>query len=246
VLQPGEVAATAGTSGVVYAVSDRPVADPGQRVNAFAHVNYTAARPLTGVLLCLNGAGSQYRWLRHTLGNVDYDQMEALAAAVPPGSDGLLALPFGNGAERLLGNRDLGARWLDLDFNRHHRGHLCRAALEGVAAAFAYGMEALRSLGLPLHVVRAPGDNLFRSAVFSQTLATLSGCRIEVYDTTGAEGAARGAGVGAGLYASARAALGPLPKLRAFAPSEAPGPLDQVFERWRQALDAYPSQPTTR
>ncbi len=136
VLRPGDVAGTGGTSGVVYAVTDQPRPDLEMRVNSFAHVNYTPEQPLTGVLLCINGSGSQYRWLRQMLGDLDYAQMEQLAANAPVGADGLIMLPFGNGAERMLGNRAPGAEILGLNFNRHSREHLCRAALEGIAFSF--------------------------------------------------------------------------------------------------------------
>jgi xylulokinase len=242
VLRPGEVAATGGTSGVVYAVVDRPVADPRQRVNAFAHVNYSDRQPLTGLLLCINGAGSQYRWLRQMLGGdgLRYEDMERMAASVPPGADGLLVLPFGNGAERMLENRQPGARILDLDFNRHGRAHLCRAALEGIAFAFAYGIDVLRALGLPLQVLRAGGDNLFRSAVFSQTLSMLVGCRIEVVDTTGAVGAARAAGVGAGFFGSIEEAMGELEVVAEYGPEGDKEGLKEAFERWKQTPPLTP------
>ncbi|MFN0174542.1 MAG: xylulokinase [Saprospiraceae bacterium] len=216
VLRPGEVAATGGTSGVVYAVSELPVYDPQQRVNSFAHVNYSLENPLTGVLLCINGAGSLYRWVREnfslgltTLSRLTntYPEMEQLAASVPIGSEGLSILPFGNGAERMLGNQNPGAKVLGLQFNRHEQRHIYRAALEGIAFAFVYGMEAMRDMGIPIHTMRVGNDNLFQSAIFSETIATLMGVEIEVLDTTGAVGAAKAAGVSVGLFESPEAAL---------------------------------------
>ena len=209
VLQPGEVAATGGTSGVVYALSERPVFDPQQRVNSFAHVNYTLEKPLTGVLLCINGAGSLYRWVRENFSHpttsslrMGYTEMEQLASSVPIGCEGLRILPFGNGAERMLGNQNPGAQVLGLQFNRHEPRHFFRAALEGIAFAFVFGMEAMRELGIPIHTLRVGNDNLFQSAIFSNTIATLMEVKIEVLNTTGAVGAAKAAGVSVGIFNS--------------------------------------------
>ena len=241
VLRPGEVAATGGTSGVVYAVTDQPRPDPDMRVNSFAHVNYTPEHPLTGVLLCINGAGSQYRWLRQLLGNLGYPQMEQLAASVPIGADGLCMLPFGNGAERMLGNRTPGAEMVGLHFNRHDKAHLCRAALEGIAFAFVYGMEAMRELGIPLRVLRVGNDNLFQSAIFSNTIATLMGVEIEMLNTTGAAGAAKGAGVGVGIFGSveeAMAARGTVSHQHSgkYVPSSAKADYELAYATWKGEL----------
>ncbi len=209
VLRPGEVAASGGTSGVVYAVSAHPVFDPKQRVNSFAHVNYTPENPLTGVLLCINGAGSLYRWIKENMGGnaLTYSEMEQLASAVPIGADGLSILPFGNGSERMLGNQNQGAQIMGLHFNRHGQGHLFRAALEGIAFAFVYGMEALQDLNIPIQTIRVGNDNLFQSAIFAETIASLMGVEIEVYATTGAAGAAKAAGVSVGIYTSPESAM---------------------------------------
>ena len=210
VLRPGEVAATAGTSGVVYGVVDRAAFDRQSRVNSFAHVNYTAEQPRVGVLLCINGVGIAHRWLRDHVGpaGLDFTAMEQAAAAVPVGAEGLHFLPFGNGAERMLENRNPGARLLGLDFNRHRREHIYRAGLEGIAFAFHYGMDLMRRMGIDTSLIRVGNDNLFQSRIFAETLASLSGARIEIYDTTGAVGAARAAGVAAGAYESLTEALG--------------------------------------
>lgn len=201
VLNPGEVAATAGTSGVVYGVSDRAETDPQFRVNTFLHVNHLAERPRYGTLLCLNGCGALYRWLRQTcMAQTEYAELNDLAGAVAPGSDGLCMLPYGNGAERSLENRALGAVIAGIDLNRHGRGHLVRAAQEGIAFALNYGLEVMRSCGVRPEKVRAGAANLFKSPLFREIFSTVSGASIELYATDGAEGAARGAGVGAKLY----------------------------------------------
>ncbi len=191
VFKPGEVAATGGTSGVVYAVTDSPSVKESSRVNNFAHVNYILKEPRIGKLLCINGAGIQYRWLLNNLSVSGYEEMNALAANIPIGSDGVIMLPFGNGAERMLNNKDLGTRVSNLNLNNHTKAHLCRAALEGIAFSFVYGMEIMKSDGIEVNVIRAGNDNLFRSAIFSKSIATLIGYEIEIYNTTGAIGAAR-------------------------------------------------------
>ena len=191
VFNSGEVAATGGTSGVMYAVTENLSVKESSRVNNFAHVNYTKALPKIGKLLCINGAGIQYRWLMNNLDVASYDEMNEMAATVPIGSDGVTIHPFGNGAERMLNNRRLGTQMSNINLNNHSKAHLCRAALEGIAFSFVYGMEIMKSDGIDPKVIRAGNDNLFRSDIFSKTIATLIGHEIEIYNTTGAIGAAR-------------------------------------------------------
>ena len=195
VLKPGEVAATGGTSGVLFAVTDRNTPKEYHRVNHFAHVNYTKELPVLGTLLCINGAGILYSWIKKLTQASTFREMNIWASSVPIGSEGHINLPFGNGAERMLYNKTPGALLSNLNLNVHTRGHICRAALEGIAFSFAYGMEIMQQDALTLDVVRAGNDNLFRSDIFSQTLATLIGKPIEIYNTTGAIGAARAAGI---------------------------------------------------
>ena len=195
VFSPGEVAATGGTSGVVYAVTDSLSSKEYERVNNFAHVNYSEDYTRIGKLLCVNGAGILYRWLKENLAVSDYNEMNDLAQDIPAGSDGVVILPFGNGAERMLKNATVGAHFLNVNLNRHHKGHLCRAALEGIAFSFIYGMELMKNDNLEVKVLRAGNDNLFRSEIFSETISTLINQEIEIYNTTGAVGAARAAGI---------------------------------------------------
>ncbi len=203
VLQPGEVAATAGTSGVVYGVTDQVNYDPLSRVNSFAHVNYSSQSKRIGVLLCINGTGILNSWLRKNVFNgLSYEQMNEEAAKVEIGSDGLLFYPFGNGAERVLENKDLGAAMKGLHFNRHHRGHMARAAQEGIVFALNYGMDIMKQMGMKLITVRAGYANMFLSEVFASTFANTTGCVVELYNTDGSIGAARAAGVGAKIYNS--------------------------------------------
>ena len=195
VFNPGEVAATGGTSGVFYAITDNLSGKESTRVNNFAHVNYSKSNPRIGKLLNISGAGIQYRWLLNNLDVSSYEEMNNLASEIAVGSDGVCILPFGNGAERMLNNRDLGTSLLNVNLNNHHKGHLCRAALEGIAFSFMYGMEILISDGITPKVIRTGNDNLFRSIIFANTVATLIGQEIEIYNTTGAIGAARAAGL---------------------------------------------------
>ncbi|HKL21256.1 MAG TPA: FGGY family carbohydrate kinase, partial [Tichowtungia sp.] len=200
VLNPGEIAATAGTSGVVYGVTDKKQYDPQSRVNTFAHVNHSPDDPRLGVLLCINGTGILNAWAKRLLGDISYKEMDELAASVPVGSEGVTVLPFGNGAERVLGNKNVGAQIAGLDFNRHERAHLCRAVQEGIVFSFMYGMEVMTETGIELKTIRAGFANMFMSDVFCQTLAGVSGATIELYETDGSLGAARGAGFGAGMF----------------------------------------------
>jgi len=193
VFNPGEVAATGGTSGVVFAVTDSLSGKESTRVNNFAHVNYTKSSSRIGKLLNINGAGIQYRWLLNNLDVSSYEEMNHLASEVQVGSDGVCLLPFGNGAERMFNNKDIGTRLVNLNLNNHNKAHVCRAALEGIAFSFVYGMEILKSDGIDVQVMRAGNDNLFRSEIFANTVATLIEHEIEIYNTTGAIGAARAA-----------------------------------------------------
>lgn len=197
VLNPGEIAATAGTSGVIYGVSDELFIDHSQRVNSFAHVNYTKIQPRIGILLCVNGTGIANSWAHKWTHAESYASMNEAASAVPVGSEGLTFFPFGNGAERMLGNGNLGSSLHGLNFNTHQTGHLYRAVQEGITYALLLGMEAFTENNINLKVIRAGHANMFLSPLFGQILSTLSGVPIELFDTDGATGAARGAAVGA-------------------------------------------------
>jgi xylulokinase len=238
VLEPGEVAATGGTSGVVYGVTDRTVSDPRSRVNLFAHVNYTSSKPRLGILLCINGTGILFSWLRKIFGaTTSYAELNALAANVPAGSEGISILPFGNGAERMLENRTPGGWILGLDLVRHSQGHVIRAAQEGIAFSFRSGMAIMQAMGMSTGVIRAGHANLFLSPVFRETLANVTGARIELYDTDGAVGAARGAAVGVGNYSSMQDAFRSLKQIAVVEPQK---PLieqtQEAYRRWESRL----------
>ncbi|NJC28305.1 xylulokinase [Neolewinella antarctica] len=238
VLAPGEVAATGGTSGVVYGVSDRLAFDPGQRVNSFAHVNHTSDAPRIGILLCINGSGILHRWVKNLLGGeaLSYGEMETLAASVPVGSEGLHFLPFGNGPERMLNNKNIGAHLLGIDLNRHDRAHVIRAGIEGIAFSFVYGMKIMQDLGVDLSTIRVGNDNLFQSKIFSTTIATLTGATIEMHDTTGAVGAALAAGVAVGLADSVEAAVGRQEAISIVRPITDKVTLETAYAAWENSL----------
>jgi len=237
-LQPGEVAATGGTSGVVYGIVDKPVHDPQSRVNGFLHVN-TGEQLRIGILLCINGAGSQYNWVRQHVAQsgLTYGEMERAATLIPVGSDELRIIPFGNGAERMLGNQDPGAHVSNLNFNRHTSAHLYRAALEGIAFSFVHGAGILKEMGMSVSVMRVGNDNLFQSAIFGQTISNLLGCTIEVVETTGAVGAAKAAGVATGAFGSVEEAMQQTSVLMRYAPTNTNGIYKNAFASWEAALN---------
>ncbi len=222
VLQPGEVAATAGTSGVIYGVTDKPAADVESRVNTFLHVTNTEQEKRNGVLVCVNGCGRLYSWLRQTISAAgatpSYPQLNDLAQQVPVGSDGLVFHPFGNGAERIFQNKNLGAQLRNLDFNRHGLGHMVRAAQEGIVFSLNQGFDVLKSLGGSCNLVRAGKGNMFLSDVFTQTFANTTQAAVELFETDGAEGAARAAALGSNFYASAKEAFNGLTRVAVVEP----------------------------
>ena len=241
VLDPGEAAATAGTSGVVYGIIDAPRHDPESRVNAFVHVNHTPRSPRYGVLMCVNGTGILYSWMRKLLvgetGRVPYDELNRVAAQAPVGSDGLLVFPYGNGAERTLGNRNPGASVLCLDFNRHGIPHLLRAGQEGIVYALVNGLSIMKGIGLTAGTIRAGHANMFLSPLFREAFATVSGARVEMFETDGAQGAARGAGIGAGVYRGTREAFASLRPVQTAEPDRGKSAAyAEAYGRWGDAL----------
>ncbi len=238
VFNPGEVAATGGTSGVVYAVTDSLSVKESARVNNFAHVNYSPnGDSRIGKLLCINGSGIQYRWLLNNLQVASYEEMNNLAAEIPVGSDGVVIIPFGNGAERMLNNQEVGTRLVNINLNNHGKGHLCRAALEGIAFSFVYGMEIMESDGIKVNVMRAGNDNLFRSDIFSETVATLMGYDIEIYNTTGAIGAARAGVLKNGDFEAFGKAIMNNDYVMTFKPLSNKAEYQSAYQLWKQELE---------
>lgn len=238
VFNPGEVASTGGTSGVVYAITDRLSVKESSRVNNFAHVNYTkGADARIGKLLCINGAGIQYRWMLNNLAVNSYEEMNILASEISVGSDGVCLIPFGNGAERMLNNKDIGTRMSNLNLNNHHKGHLCRAALEGIAFSFVYGMEILKSDGIKPTVIRAGNDNLYRSEIFANTVATLIDQDIEIYNTTGAIGAARAADLHQGDFESFGKGIIENDYVMTYKPLNDKMAYQEAYNNWKKELE---------
>lgn len=239
VINPGEIAATAGTSGVVYGVSDTVKYDPKSRVNTFAHVNHTQTDTRLGVLLCINGTGILNSWVKRNAGFAgnSYSEMNEIAAEIPVGSDGLVILPFGNGSERVLGNANPGSWFGNINFNIHSNKHMLRAAQEGIVFSFHYGMEVMKQTGIQPSVIRAGNANMFLSPIFRETLAGVSGATIELYDTDGSQGAAKGAGVGAGIYKSFEEAFSGLKKLQTIDPDlSKQQQYQEAYKNWLNTL----------
>ena len=238
VFEPGEAATTAGTSGVVYGVLGDIAYDPQSRVNTFAHVNHQPSTRL-GVLLCINGTGILNSWMRRNAAptGIGYAEMNDLAAQAPIGAAGLSILPFGNGAERVLCNQEVGASIHGINFNTHTQAHLLRAAQEGIVFSFAYGMEVMKQMGMSLTTIRAGKANMFLSPIFRDTLAGVTGATIELCDTDGSVGAARGAGMGAGIYADHHEAFASLKKLQIIEPvAKNQAAYREAYERWRNLI----------
>lgn len=239
VLDPGDIAATAGTSGVVYAVSDKLEHDVLSRVNGFAHINHQYDQIRIGQLLCINGCGILYAWMRKQVAasGQTYEHMEKQLSAIPVGSDGLVILPFGNGSERILNDKMLGARIDNLQFNIHTQAHLFRAALEGIAFSFAYGMDILKSIGIQPATIKVGNDNLFLSDTFSSCMANLLQCNIEMYDTTGAVGAAKASTVALGEYHSIHEAINDTKPIKVTLYQSNNDPYLQAYDHWSKQLN---------
>ena len=239
VFNPGEIASTAGTSGVVYGVLGQVNYDPLSRVNTFAHVNHTAEQTRLGVLLCINGTGILNSWMKKNMVSpgISYKDMDGLASQSPVGSRGISIIPFGNGAERILENKETGCSIHGINFNIHNQQDLLRAAQEGIVFSFQYGMEIMKNMGMDIRIIRAGNANMFFSPIFRQTLASISGAIIELYDTDGVAGAAKAAGIGARIYASNKEAFSSLQKLAVIEPEvELRAQYQEAYERWKQYL----------
>ena len=240
VFNPGEIASTAGTSGVVYGVNGKVNYDPKSRVNTFAHVNHTEEQTRLGVLLCINGTGILNSWIKRTVvpEGVSYAEMNNLAAQAPIGSGGVSILPFGNGAERMLQNKEVGCSINGVNFNLHTRNHIIRAAQEGIVFSFKYGIDIMKGMGMDVQKIHAGHANMFLSPIFRETLAGVTGATIELYDTDGSVGAAKGAGMGAGIYKDNNEAFATLEKLEVIEPklSDAAAYAD-AYGRWVEYLE---------
>ena len=239
VFNPGEIASTAGTSGVVYGVNGEVNYDPKSRVNTFAHVNHSAEQTRLGVLLCINGTGILNSWVKRTVApeGISYNDMNVLAAQAPIGSAGLSILPFGNGAERMLENKETGCSVQGINFNLHEKSHIVRAAQEGIVFSFKYGIDIMEQMGISIQKIHAGKANMFLSPLFREMLAGVTGAVIELYDTDGSVGAAKGAGIGAGIYKDNNEAFATLEKVEVIEPKLADREAyAEAYGRWKQCL----------
>ena len=239
VLEPGEVAATAGTSGVIYGVTDKITYDPQSRVNTFAHVNHTDQLNRLGVLLCINGTGILNSWVKKMVGaGNDYPQMNQAASQIQPGSDGLQIMPFGNGAERIFNNKMIGAQFVNIDFNKHSEAHIFRAAQEGIAFTFRYGLDIMRGNGMNPSIIRAGYSNMFLSDVFTDAFVNATNVPVALYHTDGSVGAAIGAGIGSGTYKNAAEAFSNFKPIKVVEPSNAKV-YNELYLDWHKSLEKY-------
>lgn len=240
VLHPGDVATTAGTSGVIYGITDKPEYDRKSRVNTFVHVNNNDSSARYGILLCINGTGILNSWLRKNLGvksTLDYTELNEIASASPIGAEGLSILPFGNGAERILENNTNGAEIFGLDFNRHNTAHVLRAAQEGIVFSLIYGFQIMKDMGMKVQTVKAGNANMFLSPIFREAFVNTAEVPLELYNTDGAQGAARGAGIGAGVFANTSEAFSGLKCINLIEPEKSKsGAYREAYERWVSRL----------
>lgn len=240
VFNPGEIASTAGTSGVVYGILDQVNYDPFSRVNTFAHVNHSDKQVRLGVLLCINGTGILNSWIKKNIVSpgTSYNDMNTMASQSPIGSRGIAIIPFGNGAERILENKEKRCSIHGINFNTHNQSDIIRASQEGIVFSFQYGMNIMRGMGMDIQVIRAGNANMFLSPIFCRTLANISGAVIELYNTDGAAGAAKGAGIGAGIYKDNKEAFANLEKLTVVDPEIAKKQQYQdAYEKWKKLLE---------
>lgn len=239
VMKPGEIAATGGTSGVVYGVLGEVCCDPLSRVNTFAHVNHSSSDPRLGVLLCINGTGILNAWMKRTVApdGISYNEMNQLAETVAVGADGLSVIPFGNGAERVLQNANPGASVHGINFNIHTKAHMLRAAQEGIAFSFAYGIEVMQQMGMDIKTIKAGNANLFLSPLFRRTLAAVTGADICLYETDGSVGAAYGAGIGAGIYKDSDEAFRTLKHIATETPVADTAAYVEAYALWKKRLE---------
>jgi len=238
VFQPGEVAATAGTSGVIYAVTDKLVADKFSRVNAFAHVNHTDKEKRLGVLLCINGTGIMNRWIRDVCGE-HYKEMNQLASLARHGSEGLVIFPFGNGAERMFQNKIIAAHILNIDLNKHSKAYILRAVQEGIVFSFRYGLDIMRENGIHPAVIRVGKANMFLSDLFAEVFVDATNVPVEMYENDGGVGAAIGAGIGAGIYSSPKEAFINFKPIKQIDPSADVKIYDELYKNWKEQLTKF-------
>ena len=237
VLNSGEIAATGGTSGVLYGLTDNLKSKEYLRINNFAHVNYSQTNKLIGKLLCLNGAGIQYKWIKNLTSNASYLEMNKKALNINIGSNDLSVFPFGNGAERIFNNKNVGSSISNINYNIHSSSHLLRASLEGIAFSFIYGMEILINDNMKLSLIRAGNDNLFQSNVFSNTICNVLNKEIEIHDVSGAYGAARAVGCNLNDFKSFSENVTKHDYIKTYEPSKNNKQYLEAYINWKKKLN---------
>ena len=235
IVGPGSVSATIGTSGVVFASTDRPAMDPLGRLHTFCH----AAPGLWHVMGVTNGAGLSLRWFRDTFApGTDYDQLTAEAAKAPPGSDGLLWAPYLFGERTPYLDPQARAAFVGITAS-HTRAHCVRAVMEGVAFSLRDTFSLFSDLNIPVARIRLGGGGA-RSPLWQQIQADVYGHSVELLaaDEGGAFGAALLAGVGIGAWPSVEAACAASVHVaRRIEPKHAAA-MDQAYQRFRRLYPA--------
>ena len=239
VLEPGEVAANAGTSGVIYGVGDSLNFDTASRINNFAHVNHVQENNRLGMLLCINGTGIMNSWAKKWIGeSLNYNEMNTAASNIPIATEGLQVIPFGNGAERIFNNKTIGAHLLNLNLNKHTNAHVYRAVQEGIVFAFRYGLDIMRENNIQPTIIKAGISNMFLSEVFVDAFVNTLDTPIELFDTDGSIGAAKGAGVGMGFYSNTKEAFINFKPIRKQVPGNSKI-YDDAYLNWKQSLNKF-------
>lgn len=233
IIAPGLVSSSIGTSGVVFAHTPGFMPDPSGRLHAFCHA-VPGGYHLMGVIL---SAGGSLRWWREVLGNKPtYDELAEIAASAPPGSEGLVFLPY------LTGERtphlDPFARGAFVGLTaRHGLAHLTRAVMEGVVYAMNNSLEIMSALGLGPRQIRVTGGGA-RGALWRQLQADVYG--MPVYQTAVDEGPAYGAallaGVASGIFSSVEEACSVI-RMR----DDVTEPDPRATQRYQAYYDVYKS-----
>jgi xylulokinase len=242
VVRPGVVSATIGTSGVVFAATDRPTRDPLGRVHTFCH----AIPERWHMMGVTQGAGLSLRWFRDRFGagpddgRDPYDRLSEEAASVEPGADGVLWAPYLMGERTPHLDPNARAALVGLAAN-HGRGHVVRAILEGVAFSLRDTFTIFDEMDVPVRAVRLGGGGA-RGALWRQIQADVYNHEVEVLEAE--EGAAYGAallaGAGTGVWPSVDAACDAVVRVatRVAPDSGASAVLDQRYGAFRKVYGA--------
>jgi xylulokinase len=236
ITRPGAVSATIGTSGVVFAATDRPAADPAGRLHTFCH----AVPGRWHVMGVTQAAGLSLRWMRELLGASSYDDLTHEAAQVPAGSDGVTWAPYLMGERTPHLDPDVRAALVGLSAAQG-RGHVVRAVLEGVAFSLCDTFAIFAEMSIPVDRIRAGGGGA-RSALWRRIQAAAYGREVETVavDEGAAYGAALLAGVGAGVWSSVDQACEAVVRTSSVTRPE-PDEVDIMAAAYRRYRRVYPA-----